>query len=271
MCLIAFAWNPGTAQPLLSVANRDEYYARPTAAADWWDDAPTVWAGRDLAAGGTWMGITRHGRFAALTNYREANRYRATAPSRGHLVADFLTGNSSAADYVRTVADNAAQFNGFNLIAGELLGADAALWYVGHRPGNDADTVPAALEAGVYGLSNALLDPPWPKVVKTTVGLTALKAVEPRIPAFLELLSDPTEADDTELPNTGIPLAWERTLSAAFIVSPAYGTRAQTVLQVLDGQVNVLERSFENAGQARALDPAALRQASFQVSNADRR
>ena len=271
MCLIAFAWNPGGAQPLMAVANRDEYYARPSAAADWWDDAPDVWAGRDLTAGGTWMGITRHGRFAALTNYREANRHRATAPSRGHLVADFLTGTSSPADYVRTIADNAAQFNGFNLIAGELLGANAALWYFGHRPGTDGDTVPEALAPGVYGLSNALLDTPWPKVVRTTVGLTTLKATEARVPAFLELLSDPTQADDRDLPSTGVPLAWERTLSAAFIVSPAYGTRAQTVLQVLDGHINVLERSFENAEQALTLNPAALRQASFQVSNTERK
>lgn len=271
MCLIAFAWNPGDAQPMLVVANRDEFYARPTAHADWWEDAPDLWAGRDLTAGGTWMGLTRDGRFAALTNYREAGRHRASAPSRGHLVADFLTGRRSAADYIHAVADDAAQFNGFNLLVGNLLGKDPALWYFGYRPYDDQSTRPRALDAGVYGLSNALLDTPWPKVVKTTAGLVTLKAAGAQMPALFELLSDSRQADDADLPCTGVPLARERALSAAFIVSPAYGTRAQTVLQVLDGQVRIVERSFDNADQALARKPAAVRQASFHVPNTERR
>lgn len=270
MCLIAFAWNPAGPQTLLTIANRDEFYARPTHAADWWQEAPQVWAGRDMTAGGTWMGITREGRFAALTNYREVGNHDSTAPSRGHLVADFLLGHDEPGAYMRSVTDNAAPFNGFNLVVGQLVGTQPELWYVAHRAHSEP-VAPRLLDAGVYGLSNAVLDTPWPKVVRTTAGLTLLKATEARLPAFLELLSDTTEADDLDLPSTGLPLDRERLLSAAFIISPTYGTRSQTVLQVLDGKVHALERTFASAEHALALNPSAVRQASFQVSNVSRR
>ncbi|NYE22530.1 NRDE family protein [Pigmentiphaga litoralis] len=271
MCLIAFAWDPTGPQRLVVVANRDEFYTRPTAPADWWDDAPDLWAGRDLMAGGTWMGVTRSGRFAALTNYREANTYRANLLSRGHLVADFLTGTASPGAYLDTVARSAGQFNGFNLVTGILNGDHPALWYFGHRPGGYPTVAPVSLEAGVYGLSNAVLDTPWPKVVRTAGHLAMLKATEAKVPAYLALLSDPAEAEDLDLPSTGVPIEWERTLSSAFIVSPTYGTRAQTVIQVRNDQAEVVERSFDNAKQAAAMAPAQVRQATFAMSKTDRK
>lgn len=271
MCLIAFAWDPSGPQRLLVVANRDEFYTRPTAPADWWTDAPDLWAGRDLVAGGTWMGITRNGRFAALTNYREANTYKANVLSRGHLVADFLTGTASPGAYLDTVSRSAAQFNGFNLITGTLTGDHPALWYFGHRPGGYPTVAPVSLEAGVYGLSNAVLDTPWPKVVKTIGSLATLKATEAKVPAFMALLSDPDEADDLDLPSTGVPIEWERTLSATFIVSPTYGTRAQTVVQVIGNEASLVERSFDHAEQAESLTPSMVRQTRFEMSNTDLR
>ena len=271
MCLMAFAWDPRGPTTLLMVANRDEFYARPTAPADWWQDHPHIWAGRDLAAGGTWMGITRHGRFAAITNYREGGRNDPAAPSRGGLVSGFLAGTSTPAGYLRDLARRAGPFNGFNLVVGELFGRSPSLWYLSHRRGHSA-TSPEALAAGVYGLSNAVLDTPWPKVVRTTAALATLKATEARTPAYLQMLSDTTIAEDTQLPSTGISLERERALSAAFIITPDYGTRAQTVIQATrDGHVEVAERSFDNAEQARLLVPASLRQASFEVSNTARR
>ncbi|MBX6319670.1 NRDE family protein [Pigmentiphaga sp.] len=271
MCLIAFAWDPRGPTTLLFVANRDEFYARPTAPADWWPDLPDIWAGRDLAAGGTWMGITRQGRFAAITNYREAGRHDPHAPSRGKLVTDFLAADCSPAAYLRQLSKRAEPYNGFNLLVGDLFARTPSLWYLSHRRGYPA-TPPEALTAGVYGLSNAMLDTPWPKVVRTTAALATLKAADARTPAYLQMLSDTTIADDAELPSTGISIERERALSAAFIVTPDYGTRAQTVLQVTrDGRVEASERSFENAEQARRLAPAAWRQVTFAVPNTERR
>jgi len=271
MCLMAFAWDPRGSTTLLIVANRDEFYARPTTPADWWQDHPDVWAGRDLAAGGTWMGITRHGRFAAITNYREAGRNDPAAPSRGGLVAGFLTGTATPASYLRGLARRAEPFNGFNLVVGELSGRTPSLWYLSHRRGHPA-TSPEALAAGVYGLSNAVLDTPWPKVVRTTAALATLKATEARTPAYMQMLSDTTIAQDEHLPSTGISLERERALSSTFIITPDYGTRAQTVIRATaDGRIEAAERSFDAAEQARLLIPAALRQVAFDVPNTARR
>ncbi|VCU69727.1 hypothetical protein PIGHUM_01790 [Pigmentiphaga humi] len=271
MCLIAFAWDPLGETPLLVAANRDEFYARPTAPADWWTDHPDLWGGRDLAAGGTWMGVTRQGRFAAITNYREAGSHDPRAPSRGHLVAEFLLGEDAPAGYLRGVAGLAGPFNGFNLIVGDLFGPAPSLWYFSHRRGYPADA-PKALSPGVYGLSNAVLDTPWPKVVRTTAALATLKATEARPAAYLQMLADTTEAEDALLPSTGIPLERERALSAAFIITPDYGTRSQTVLAVTrGGRVQAAERSFDDARQARHLVSATLRQVDFEVPNTARR
>jgi uncharacterized protein with NRDE domain len=262
MCLIAFAWDPSAATRFVMAANRDEFYARPSVPAAWWPTHPDVWAGQDLQAGGTWMGITRRGRFAAITNVREPHPGRADMLSRGLLVLDFLVGQASPLDYLAAVADRADQFRGFNLLVGELYGPSPALAYFSNRGGN----APATLAPGVYGMSNAALDTPWPKVVSLTSALTLLKAADAPLEAYLRPLEDRRVAPDPDLPSTGVTLALERVLSAPFIISPEYGTRSQTVLMAsADGDVEVLERGFQNADEATMLTPASFHQDRFKV------
>lgn len=221
MCLILVAWRAHREYPLVVAANRDEYFARRTASADFWADAPHVLAGRDLEAGGTWLGVTRNGRFAALTNYRDPARHRPGAPSRGKLVADFLTGDAGIDPYLDSLDPGA--FNGFNL----LLGDGARLVAFSNVSMERHELAP-----GVYGLSNALLDTPWPKVGAGKTALEGALAALPDETALWRLLADDSVHPDTLLPATGVPLEWERLLSAAFIKSPDYGTRASTVLKV---------------------------------------
>ncbi|MFJ4372462.1 NRDE family protein [Pseudomonas japonica] len=234
MCLIVFAWRPGHARPLIVAANRDEFYARPTQALAPWGEAPGVHAGRDLEAGGTWLGVGPQGRFAALTNIRDPGQ-PIGARSRGELVAGYLRGELSVEAYLQKVAGEAQHYSGFNLLVGD-----------GHTLGylHGGDAAPRLLPAGVYGLSNAALDTPWPKLVKAREGLRELldeTAPEP----FFALLGDDRQAADAELPNTGVGLATERLLSSVFIASQNYGTRASTVLIVeADGKRRLLERSF---------------------------
>lgn len=232
MCLIAFSWQPEQRR-LHLLANRDEFYARPTAAADWWPDAPDIWAGRDLQAGGTWLGMNRAGRFAALTNVREGNP-KAGLRSRGELVADFLAGEQAPAAYLGHVLANGDDYAGFNLLVGDL--ARGELHYGGNRPGARA----RQLTAGLYGLSNAMLDTPWPKVERLKQGLATLGPVHEST-AF-GLLDDDTRAALEQLPNTGVGPEWESLLSSIFIQSPDYGTRAQTVLCVEQGRVAITEQ-----------------------------
>jgi uncharacterized protein with NRDE domain len=241
MCLILFAHRVHPQFPLVFAANRDEFHARPTAPARFWDDAPQVLAGRDLQAGGTWMGVTRTGRWAALTNYRDPGLPEPAGRSRGHLVADFLRGNTGAAEYAEAVMMRRDEYAGFNLLLGE---ADE-VYYLANRTA--PDTGLAVLAPGVYGLSNHLLDTPWPKVERGRRGLAAAlggRAV-PEPDALFELLATTDPAPDTELPETGVGREWERVLSSLFIVSPEYGTRASTVLLVdASGSATFAERSF---------------------------
>lgn len=221
MCLILVAWQVHPDYPLVVAANRDEFFARPTAAAGFWPDAPQILAGRDLEAGGTWMGITRSGRFAALTNYRDPAQNRPGAPSRGRLAANFLSGSESPGAYCERIAPAGQQCNGFNLLAGD----GTSLWWSSNMSGEAR-----ALEPGVYGVSNHLLDTPWPKV---GAGKTALAGAIDRLPddeALFALLQDDGIHPDAHLPHTGVPLDWERLLSSAFVKSPGYGTRSSTVL-----------------------------------------
>lgn len=234
MCLIVFAWRPGHALPLIVAANRDEFYARPTLALAPWEEAPQVYAGRDLEAGGTWLGIGPQGRFAALTNIRDP-RQALGSRSRGELVAAFLKGEQTVEAYLAQVASRADQYSGFNL----LIGDDHALGYVNAR-----EAAPRLLEAGVYGLSNAQLDTPWPKLVKARSRLEGLLE-KPNPEQLLALLADDEPVADAQLPETGVGLATEKLLSSAFIASQNYGTRASTVLIVDDrGQRQFIERSF---------------------------
>jgi uncharacterized protein with NRDE domain len=241
MCLIVFAWRASTRHELLLGGNRDEFHARPSAAADFWTDAPAVLAGRDLKGGGTWLGVTRDGRFAAVTNIRAPGSMRASARSRGELTASFLTGSMSASDYARSVFALRAAYNPFNL----LIGDRGACWFVGSR-----DAAPRALEPGVYGLSNADLDSPWPKVRRAKERLAAAVALDAPEHAVLELLADGSGATDDELPDTGVGIEWERALAPAFIVGEEYGTRASTVLEIGANGIALVERNFGPGGAA---------------------
>ncbi|HYQ52157.1 MAG TPA: NRDE family protein [Pseudomonas sp.] len=234
MCLIVFAWRPGHALPLIVAANRDEFYARPTQALTAWEDAPGVHAGRDLEAGGTWLGVGPQGRFAALTNIRDPGQPLGPR-SRGELVAGYLQGELGVEAYLDQVASRSKQYSGFNL----LVGDERQLGYLHAR-----EAAPRLLEPGVYGLSNAGLDTPWPKLVKARRGLERLlDSAEPQ--QLLTLLADAEPASDGELPETGVGLATEKLLSSVFIASQNYGTRASTVLIVDDqGIRRLIERSF---------------------------
>lgn len=267
MCLIAFSWNPGADMPLLLLANRDEFYERPSAPAEWWADAPGVWGGRDLREGGTWLGVTRAGRFAALTNFRDGQPRSARARSRGELVAGYLASDTCPRIYAEDIMARGHEYNGFNLVVGEIYGAPGrgpAIWYGGNQAGAQARSLPP----GLYGLSNAVLDTPWPKLTRLKARLAGVgQAREELVDACMAFLSDPTPADDNELPVTGVPTEWERALSSIFITGPTYGTRAQTVLRAdADGRIEATERSYESEEQAAGLQPAAVRRMRFMAA-----
>ncbi|WP_439685350.1 putative stress-responsive protein [Cupriavidus oxalaticus] len=252
MCLILVAWQSHPDYALVVAGNRDEFYVRPAAAVHWWQDAPQVLAGRDLAEvigePGTWMGVNADGRFAALTNYRAPSEKRTDARSRGELVAGFLHGHDAPFDYLDGLAGQDGCYNGFNLLACDLR----ELWWYSNR---SATRQPQKLRPGLYGLSNALLDTPWPKV-RSRVGALAevLAADSGRADAsaepYLRMLADERQAADFELPSTGVAPEWEKLLSSAFIRSQSYGTRASTVLRVRhDGRFDLSERSFDANGR----------------------
>jgi uncharacterized protein with NRDE domain len=227
MCLIVFAWQVIPGMPLISAANRDEFYERPAAPAAWWEDHPQVYAGRDMQAGGTWLGITRNGRFAALTNVRAPSEMRADAPSRGMLVADYLTGNATPQEYIDSLSSRGDTFNGFNLLVGN---SEQLIWFSnrGHHDERNGRPLPP----GVYGLSNALLDTPWPKVVRAKAQFSSLLCQGAPEDAYFDMLSDTTRASDCRLPKTGVDLERERLLSPICIESENYGTRVSTVVHL---------------------------------------
>lgn len=244
MCLLVFAWDAHPRYRLVFAGNRDEFHRRPAAAADWWHDAPGVVGGRDLQAGGTWLALGRDGRFAVVTNFREMAPAVAGAPSRGGLVGDWLRGEGAAAHAAR-LRESAHRYAGYNLIYGDLAGPAPALHYFSNR---EASASP--LETGIHGLSNHVLDTPWPKVRRSTGRLAELlrqPAIEPQ--DMLALLADRRRADDADLPDTGLAAPLERMLSAPFIVSEEYGTRCSTALLVdRDGNATLLERRFRGDG-----------------------
>jgi len=238
MCLLLFAYQSHPDYRLILAANRDEFYDRPTRPAAFWNDAPDILAGQDLKAGGTWMGITRAGRFAAITNYREAGLTKETAPSRGDLVKDFLTGKSTPLDYLKTVQEKGHTYNGFNLI----IGNRKKLLYYSNRDENIHDVDP-----GVHGLSNHLLDTDWPK---TTQGTSKFHTLMNQKKGFFPediftVLADRSTPPDHELPDTGVGLEWERVLSPMFITSDIYGTRSSSILLwKCTGEIIFFERTF---------------------------
>lgn len=241
MCLIVFAWRVVPGVPLIAAANRDEFYARATAPAGVWPEHPHVYAGRDLQAGGSWMGVTQPSdgaagsRFAAITNIRAPSEHKDDAPSRGHLVAEFLAGDLSPQAYVEAIRPGAAAYNGFNLVLGDR---DTLIWYSNKGDGDTRNGKP--LEPGIYGLSNALLDAPWPKVLKTKAQFASLLCLGAPDEAFFEMLADTALAPDMRLPETGVSIDLERVLSAVRIETPGYGTRTSTVVKLYDDAPAVL-------------------------------
>jgi uncharacterized protein with NRDE domain len=239
MCLILVAWQAHSQYPCVVAANRDEFHARPAAAAAWWPDHPGILAGRDLEAGGTWLGITRGGRFAALTNYRDSRQRRTDAPSRGALVTALLESGASVAQSLAYLREVGGNYNGFNVIFsdGRQLGIYESVPGLGRELG-----------PGIYGLSNHLLDTPWPKVLQAKSRLEAALAGTDTAP-LLELLRDDRPAPDEQLPRTGVSLEWERLLSSAFVRANDYGTRCSTIIRIeTPGRAYFDEWSWNSVG-----------------------
>jgi len=244
MCLILFAHRAHPAYRLVVAANRDEWFQRPTAPAGFWGDAPAVFAGRDLEHHGTWLGVTTTGRFSAITNFRDPGSHRPDAPSRGRLVSDFLRSSVAPVSYLERLRPDAASYNGFSL----LVGDGASLCYFSNREGEVR-----SLEPGIYGLSNHLLDVPWPKIRLGKERLAGQLDARVDADALLALLDDTLTAPDEELPSTGVSFEWERKLSALRILADGYGTRSSTALLIgADGEVCVAERSFDERGRERS-------------------
>jgi len=240
MCLVACAINQNPKYPFILIANRDEFRARPSAPAHFWKEDPNILAGIDLKMNGTWLGVTRKGRVALITNYRDLKNVNPDAPSRGALVSNYLKSEVSADEYLASIA-NPKDYNGFNLLVGDRHGLT---WF------SNQSTEPVKLENGIFGLSNALLDTPWPKVEALKKGLKGLlssNSVDAKNP--FKLLSSTERPADIYLPDTGVGLELEQLLSSAFINTENYGTVCSTVI-LIDNQENVqfFERSFGSNG-----------------------
>jgi uncharacterized protein with NRDE domain len=224
MCLILLAKDYHPEYKLILAANRDEFYHRKTEAANFWDEHPDVLAGKDMEAGGTWLGITKKGKIGMLTNYRDLRNLKEHAPSRGRLVLDYLTNGHKPDEYLDEIKPIAPKFNGFNLLVGY---PDQLLYFSNY--GNGVEKVPG----GIVGISNHLLETPWPKVQR---GKNKLQSIidEEKFDTehFFELLRDNTIAADEHLPDTGLDLERERALSSMFIKSPGYGSRCSTLIMI---------------------------------------
>lgn len=243
VCLIALSYHSYPRYPLVAIANRDEFYSRPTTPAMFWSEHRGILAGRDAVRGGTWLGCGHRERFAAVTNFRDPRVRHPSACSRGNLVSSFLMGRDSAADYLDGVHYERQRYNHFNLLVSDETG----LFYYASVQGKRHKLIP-----GMYGLSNDVLNTPWPKVQKATQALARLLDADRllELEQLFQLLADREFAPDHLLPDTGIGLEWERALSPIFVHAPGYGTRSSTVV-VLDqaGQLLFAERSFDAQGK----------------------
>ncbi|MBN8207628.1 NRDE family protein [Bacillus sp. NTK071] len=247
MCLIGIALNAHEKYPFILVANRDEFYERPTERAHFWEDEPEILAGRDLKAMGTWLGVTTTGKIAALTNYREPGE-KPQEKSRGDLPLDYLRTDLEINTYLEDVKAKRTEYNGFNLIAGHFN----ELYYYSNRQ----DEI-KQLQDGVHGLSNHLLNTSWPKVDRLKDDVTSYLSqnAEIDISHLFEMLNQADHAPDDDLPETGVPIEWERMLSPIFIASDSYGTRAQTVITVTNqGQVTFTEWSKGQKNDERSFE-----------------
>lgn len=241
MCLVLLGVETSPSFPFILAANRDEFYSRPTAAMDFWPETPSILAGRDLEHGGTWFGINTLGRFAALTNYRDLSRLKQAAPSRGDIIVTFLEFQGSIPDFIEHFKPRASEYNGFNL----LLGQPGQLFWFSNQTRKIA-----ALTPGIHGISNHLLDTPWPKVDQGRKALAqAIKAGKTDPETLFNLLADSSVPADNLLPDTGVGLEWERILSPLFIQSPTYGTRSSLVMAMdFQGRVHLTERTYFQEG-----------------------
>ncbi len=247
MCLIVFAWKAHPRYSLVLAANRDEFLDRPSSPLDHWEDQPDVLGGRDIEKGGSWLAANVDGRWAAVTNFRDGRPVAPSPFSRGHLVAGYVTSPASAPAYAADISQPLSDYPGCNLLFGDAQ----SLFYASnrHRPG--AATQVISLSPGIYGLSNHLLDTPWPKVERCKAFMRKLLVAGETglADGLFELLADRNLAADEELPATGVSIERERMLSSPFIVSEGYGTRASTVLLAdNDGTVIMQERSFGDRG-----------------------
>lgn len=252
MCLLVFAWQSHPRYRLIFAGNRDEFHDRPAAPMQWWTDLPAILAGRDLKAGGTWLGLSRDGRFGVVTNYRDLQRPVPGAPSRGELISGWLTADTDALTFAQRLEPRALEYAGFNL----LITDHAQMAYAANRAPEFART----LAPGICGLSNHLLDTPWPKLARTRMRFGRIVSqAEPSIDELEEMLADRQPAIDSELPRTGLPLERERLLSAPFIVDPQYGTRCTTIVLIEHrGRVVARERRFDPAGRMTGMEEFAF-------------
>ena len=245
MCLIAFGWQPTPRWRLVLAANRDEFHGRPTAPLAFWEEAPELLAGRDLTAQGTWLGLSRRGRLAAVTNVRLPGLLSSGLRSRGALPSDFLRAEASPADWLSAQAASLSDYGPCNLL---LVDATSAC-YASNQPGIAAQT----LTAGVYGLSNAALDSPWPKTLELKSALHQWLAADQASATerLFEALANQSQPPDAELPDTGVGLARERLVAPAFIRGREYGTRCSTLVLIdADGAGQMIERRFGSEGLA---------------------
>ena len=243
MCLIIFAYDVHPSYKLVLAANRDEFYDRPSASADFWKDCPDLLAGRDLKEKGTWLGVTRQGKFAAITNYRDPASFMFDAKSRGKLVKDFLGSKNNAEEFIKKISRQDAKYNGYNLI----LQDSGGFYYYSNRGGEKQK-----ITAGIHGLSNHLLNTPWPKVVRgKKLMKEALKSKRAAMEeALFALLSDRRFPPPEKLPSTGVDKEWEKVLSPIFIKSPHYGTRSSTVLLIgKNRRVTFIEKNYDGGDE----------------------
>lgn len=246
MCIAYLSLKKHPEWPLFIAANRDEFHQRKALAASPWQSNPAIIAGIDCEGGGTWLGINKNGRFALLTNYRDLNSIIPNAPTRGHLVSEFLLRDTPAQDYASTILNKAGQYNAFNLVVGN----PERSVYISNR-GNQ--TQAADLQPGSHVLSNHLMDTPWPKAERLRKALDSMELdfLPDQLPAIFDILRDNTQASDNDLPKTGLSLERERLLSSPFIVSPNYGTRCSTIIAVhKSGQTLFSERTYNPEGEA---------------------
>jgi uncharacterized protein with NRDE domain len=258
LCLLVLAWQVHPLYRLILAANRDEFHARPAAPLAKWADAEIL-AGRDLTAGGTWLGVDRQRRFGVVTNFREWPATQAAGPSRGRLIPNYLSGQEPPQNFLGSVESAASEFAGFNL----LLGDKEELWYASNR----ASVFAGQLAPGIYGLSNRLLDTPWPKLTRVRrrfeAWLNGAARANPQ--ELLAMLADRTpSAEGEDAYASDVSPEWRRVLSAPFVLHPVYGTRCSTaVLLAASGAMHVIERRFDAAGDCSGETEVELKAAAW--------